>query len=355
MRIEEYQAFKAALNRANSHLGLFKTSSIDGLVKYVERAHNFNASMNVNEVGALIDKVPVDKRAKYKDVVREVAKAVLMDTPAARSIINQLGAGGYAAMRAAVDDLLNPNATGAMGGLFDGTRRNDGSLLTSFTSAMQPCVASVTSELTRVQKISAHMTRLAGALDAGHLVLTDANTMPHTEYGYRDRDTTYVGAARWVVNASSTFRGQAPEKQSRTLLDLASVIKSAVNGDIAFNTPRGLLEFYAQIVGETVQGKTQRMMHPNPAVPTPSDKIGHALMLHWLEKVANVTGHDRNFLGVGMFMMGTIVGCHGFVDGNGRTARCCYAAGCIRGLNFFEGVTTEYDSLLNGLNGQSVT
>ncbi len=66
----------------------------------------------------------------------------------------------------------------------------------------------------------------------------------------------------------------------------------------------------------------------------------------------NLGGPNRDWTHVAGYLFGTLIRCHGYVDGNGRTARAAYALALLKGKVPFKAITPAGETALHGLPGQ---
>lgn len=336
MRINELTEIKTQFKLENNATFHIKGSSVDPLIKYLEQHMEHP---RIEDVGKLIGAIPADKRAKYKKTLNLVATYVLVSQPEAQVIVG--ASSDRDALLAALKDLCINNS---MSSQMLSTGRDAEAIKNSFMYFM----ACLTKERDRVLYTQKHQMALMEKLKDGSIGLTPARIKKPVEYGADHVKDAYEKAARFVANASSSFSGKGEEEQKTIVFDLANQLRDMVMRRFPINSAEGVLKLHEELVGKFVAGKNMRTMNHQAAVPTLSDKMGHAMMLYGLRGIEKFPVSAN----LGLYICGEIINAHGFVDGNGRAARSALALCQLiaNGGQNFDAPTAEYDQELHGLN-----
>lgn len=336
MRINELTEIKTQFKLENNATFHIKGSSVDPLIKYLEQHMEHP---RIDDVEKLIGAIPADKRAKYKKTLNLIATYVLVSQPEAQVIIGV--SSDRDALLAALKDLCINNS---MSSQMLSTGRNADAIKSSFMYFM----ACLTKERDRVLYTQKHQMALMEKLKDGSIALKPGRIKDPAAYGAANVKDAYEKAARFVADASSSFSGKSKEDQAKIVFDLANQLRDMVMMRFPINSAEGVLKLHEKLVGKFVEGKNMRTMNHQAAVPTLSDKLGHAMMLYGLRGIEKFPVSSN----LGLYICGEIINAHGFVDGNGRAARSAMALCQLiaTGGQSFDAPSADYDKELHGLN-----
>lgn len=187
---------------------------------------------------------------------------------------------------------------------------------------------------------------LASRLGAGDLApIARQNAMNAASYGALPGDSETMKAARWVANASTTARGKGG-----SITETNNIITMAV----AASTPMTVLDgidYINKLLLE--QGGRSEARGPLIAPPSqlPSSPGGRRLLEIAMQYLGGRTpgGASCAWEDLACYLLGAVIGCHGFPDANGRTGRVLYSICWIRGGSPFIGISPAGEQQLTRL------
>ncbi|MHA3735653.1 hypothetical protein ACXR0M_08230 [Pseudomonas sp. Eth.TT006] len=147
--------------------------------------------------------------------------------------------------------------------------------------------------------------------------------------GYTDQAER---AGAWIAYSSNSIKNEGPNNVIATLREYASDSRALNDIDL-------IKELHVKLADAT---KDVSRVGVHPEVKYPSSIGGFALMQEHLKKLDAVHDHFSKQL------LATVIGYHGFGDGNGRTGRALYALSEMR-RNRFQPLSNEAFDELHGL------
>lgn len=187
---------------------------------------------------------------------------------------------------------------------------------------------------------------LTTKLDAGTLKsVIDANIMAPASYGVATGDSEAVKASKWINNASNSTKGNAAE-----ITAVAKILEEAVKMTTLSSTQH-LATLNKVLVNSAPTPAPRSIVLGSPL---PSSVAGARMLELAITELAkkNLGGANRDWTDVAGYLFGTLIRCHGYVDGNGRTARAAYALALLKGKVPFKAITPAGETALHGLPGQ---
>lgn len=197
-------------------------------------------------------------------------------------------------------------------------------------------------ENTNIRTAQSRLTDLARELNAGTLrQITMGNILAPAEYGVEAGDSDTLKAAKWIHNASNSVRAKSPE-----IVHLARILEVARVQTVLSNTEH--LKVLNHLLVNDEIPETRPIV---PGSPIASSVAGQWLMQQAISELArkNLGDEGRAWEDVAGYLFGALIRSHGFVDGNGRTARTAYALALLQGGVPFHGMTIRGEALLDGL------
>lgn len=163
-------------------------------------------------------------------------------------------------------------------------------------------------------------------------------------FGVEAADSEARKAARWLCYASNSDReaGEVAVQAAESVIGQAVRVTpihtfegiKAVNWSLLFGRQGQPYRFIATTGGNL-----------------PSSVTGQRLLELALGYAATVPRDAAGWRGLAGFLLGAVLRAHGFVDGNGRTARAAYAIALLKGGVPFQAVTVRAENELSGLGG----
>lgn len=318
-----FNSYMQKITRKNPNYGRIIRSSLHNLTEYL-RTHG--ARSNWNQVITLIDRISQKKRLKYADAINY--------------------AGGFAvkeSLLAGVESLPSRTLIGA-----DPTRAVVGDILLNYPSLIarrgaagvkQSFAGFLTFDLHNCQAVRTHVTGLWQRLGTnGFKDIFNRYELKETEFNPRQTRDHYQRAALWICGSSMSF-------DATRLEAVNNGIRHAVLRRTNIRTMQGIQQVYDRIV--TASGTvTQPRRPPVLGSPLTSDKAGRALMETAIARIPNNHTYSRD---LACYLLGTIIRCHGYIDGNGRIGRAVFVICQMRTSGSFIAISKEGEDLLTGL------
>ncbi|GIW70960.1 MAG: hypothetical protein KatS3mg102_0502 [Planctomycetota bacterium] len=168
--------------------------------------------------------------------------------------------------------------------------------------------------------------------------LIDKYPMKPKDFGAEESDSEFVKASKWINHASTTTRGKAGEIEA-----VAKILEEA-----AKKTELDSLQ-HLQTLNKVLVNKKKADPY-RPIVlgsPLPSSVAGERLLELALQRIKGKPPEPN----LACYLLGAIVRCHGFVDGNGRTARAAYALALLKARGGkFEAISVKGENELHHLD-----
>lgn len=155
--------------------------------------------------------------------------------------------------------------------------------------------------------------------------------LPESHYNVQGFTDNAQRAGAWIVHASNS--------QGNDLASIVAVLREYANSNKALTDPDVIRQLHVSIAPATSDVVRVGVNDKKYA----SSISGFAVMQEHLKKLDTAHEHFSKQL------LGTVVGFHGFGDGNGRTGRALYAISEIR-KNRFNPLSKEAFSALHGLD-----
>ncbi|PAW51317.1 hypothetical protein CKQ80_25745 [Pseudomonas moraviensis] len=155
--------------------------------------------------------------------------------------------------------------------------------------------------------------------------------LPESHYNVQGFTDNAQRAGAWIVHASNS--------QGNDLASIVAVLREYANSNKALTDPDVIRQLHVSIAPATSDVVRVGVNDKKYA----SSISGFAVMQEHLKKLGTAHEHFSKQL------LGTVVGFHGFGDGNGRTGRALYAISEIR-KNRFNPLSKEAFSALHGLD-----
>ena len=200
-------------------------------------------------------------------------------------------------------------------------------------------------EVKTVKAINIVVADLAQKLKDGKIkLILDANEMKPAEYGAKEGDSEAMKASRWVNNASNSTKGNEAE-----IKIVAKIIEEAIKKTKLTDSAH-----LATLNKVLANKKTADYRAIVMSSPLPSSPAGARLLNVALQDISKKKIGDPGMAAADLpgYLLGALVRCHGFVDGNGRTARVAYAVAMLQGGLPFKAVTSKGEKALHGLDEQ---
>jgi len=185
----------------------------------------------------------------------------------------------------------------------------------------------------------------------GNVVGTDTKA-PGT-YGCVGTDSDARRAARWICGASLSVAA----KLNAQINKVETLLNKYTQAGAASITNLGTLDKINKALMKG--GGRNESRGPVMASPLPSSMGGRELLKNAMIFIQGRTLGAANcgYLGLGCYLLGIAIGCHGFPDANGRTGRFLYAVAQLKGINAgaagvaspFRGLTVAGENKLHRL------
>ncbi len=205
----------------------------------------------------------------------------------------------------------------------------------------------ITADIANILGASLRLANLVGDFQAGLLgpQIAGPNILAPANYHVAVGDNAATQAAKWICNSSNTL-GMGHLAAVRNVLQLA------IAGNLDMENRQHLL----MINNATNLGAAGPAFR---GVALPPGKIPSSPSGAWLLNQALILIHGHAALGgvgnptwrdLACYLLGAIIRCHGYTDGNGRTARAAYAICVLRGGGAgFDAPTVAFEQTLHGL------
>ena len=197
-------------------------------------------------------------------------------------------------------------------------------------------------EVKLLRKAKTSIDDLGVKMGAGGIkAIIDADVLDPASYGVVAGDSDAVKASKWVNFASNTTKGNVAEIAMVARILEEAARKSKLNDAATYNTLNKVL----------VNSKAPAA--PRPIVgdsKLPSSLGGASLFDAYMRDLATKTlgTPGAAWQDVAGYLFGTLIRCHGFVDGNGRTARAAYAIALLQGKVPFQAPALAAENQLTG-------
>jgi hypothetical protein len=209
-------------------------------------------------------------------------------------------------------------------------------------------------DLENIARTGATLGSLASRLTAGSLEsVATTYAKPPEQYDAKRHDSEAMKAAKWVFYASTTMTGRDKRGSSLILIQKTSdVIARAVAKGTPMNVLGSLDAINALLLDQGGRNEP-RAPFITPKGPLPSSPAGRQMLRVAMRYLASRTpgGTGCAWKDLACYLLGAVIGCHGFPDANGRTARVFYSICWIRGGTPFVGLSPDGENELTGLPG----
>lgn len=243
---------------------------------------------------------------------------------------------GDAAAKADVNQVIDGNLKPSWSSLKDDIAVESGSRFLSI-------------ENKNLESVKKQMETLLGQMESGTVKQAiDGHVMAPATYGAADSDSDVVKAAKWLNRASNSVQGSDEKARAKAIAETVSILEEAAK-KTGVNSIAHITMLNKVLLDSKATPKVRGIVMGSPL---PSSIAGARMLDLALVDLAKkpLGGPGRDWNDVAGYLFAAVIRCHGFADGNGRTARAAFALAMLKGKVPFRAIDTAGEKLLDGID-----